>query len=220
MAKNYTMAEMVQVLADNENANAVQDIIKRYSLLSGLILKLLTKAQQETVDLFSVMPDSLTANKFNSYLKKNLLTDEDEEEEQEEEKPKAKTEKKRGRPPKKQVEDDDEDEGFDDEDEEEEEAGKYDGKSAVELYTLCKKRKIKAETKKPAKYYIALLEEADELENFDDDWQDDEEDEKPKKKQSTEKKRGRGRPPKSESKPAKKKQPEPDEDDDDDDWEI
>ena len=33
--------------------------------------------------------------------------------------------------------------------------------SAVELYKLCKERKIKAEPKKPAKFYIGLLEKAD-----------------------------------------------------------
>lgn len=40
----------------------------------------------------------------------------------------------------------------DDEDDAEEETEGYEGKSAVELYKLCKSRKIKAEPKKPAKY--------------------------------------------------------------------
>lgn len=62
----------------------------------------------------------------------------------------------------------DEDEG--------EEAGKYDGKSAVELFKECKTRKIKAESKKPAKYYVELLTKADaaaeeaEADDDSDDW--------------------------------------------------
>ena len=70
----------------------------------------------------------------------------------------------------------------DDEDDAEEENEGYEGKSAVELYKLCKSRKIKAEPKKPAKYYIDLLKKADaaaeEAEDEGDDeeeWDDDEE---------------------------------------------
>ena len=44
--------------------------------------------------------------------------------------------------------------------------------SAKDLYTLAKKRKLDVEPKKPAKYYITILEEADEAQ---DDWGDEEE---------------------------------------------
>ena len=81
----------------------------------------------------------------------------------------------------------------------------YDGMSVKELFNLCKERKIKAEVKKPADYYIALLkkddakkakEEAAKAEKDDDDWGDDEE-------------------------PANGKKAEPEkDDDDDDDWDI
>ena len=43
-----------------------------------------------------------------------------------------------------------------------------------ELYKLCKSRDIDVETRKPAKYYITKLEEADEEDA--DDWDDEEED--------------------------------------------
>lgn len=85
----------------------------------------------------------------------------------------------------------------------------YDGMSAKELFNLCKERKIKAEIKKPADYYIDLLkkddakkakEEAAKAEKDDDDWGDDEE--------TTKKSDG-----------GKKVEPEND-DDDDDDWDI
>lgn len=53
---------------------------------------------------------------------------------------------------------------------EEECEDEYSGKSPKELYKLCVDRKIEAEKKKPAVYYINLLKEAD---NADDDWGDD-----------------------------------------------
>lgn len=50
----------------------------------------------------------------------------------------------------------------------------YSEMSAKELYTLCKERKIECAPKKPAKYYINLLEEYD---SAHDDWEEDDEDE-------------------------------------------
>lgn len=51
--------------------------------------------------------------------------------------------------------------------------GKYDDMKPKALYDLCIERKIEAEKKKPAQYYINLLEEADKA---DDDWGDDDDD--------------------------------------------
>ena len=90
----------------------------------------------------------------------------------------------------------------------------YDGKTAMELFKECKKRGIKAQPKKNAKFYADLLTKDDEKNNgddadadeADDDWGDDEVEETPEKK--TEKK--------TEKKAEKKKV----ESDDDDDWEI
>lgn len=50
-----------------------------------------------------------------------------------------------------------------------EDAPDYSGMSAKELYNLCKERNIDAQPKKPEKYYIRLLEDADKAE---DDWGD------------------------------------------------
>lgn len=61
----------------------------------------------------------------------------------------------------------------DDWDEDEDNKSKYEGKSAKELYKLCKERDIEALPKKSEKYYINLLEEDDEAH---DDWDDEEED--------------------------------------------
>ena len=108
------------------------------------------------------------------------------------------------------------------EDDEEESATDYSGMKAMELYKLCKQRKIKAEAKKPAKYYIDLLKKADanadEEDADDEDWGDeDEEEEAPKKSAKKADKKA------STKKAAKKSEPEPeedDEDDDDDEWDI
>lgn len=111
------------------------------------------------------------------------------------------------------------------EDEDEESATDYTGMKAMELYKLCKQRKIKAEAKKPAKYYIDLLKkadaDADEEDADDEDWgdEDDEEEEAPKKPAKAAKKETKKAAPK---KAAKKSEPEDDEDEDDDDdeWDI
>lgn len=87
----------------------------------------------------------------------------------------------------------------------------YKGKTAVELFKECKARKIKAEPKKPAKYYIDLLvkddaAKAESNETESDDWDEDEtskaEEKKPAKK--------------VDAKPAKKAEAESE----DDDWDI
>lgn len=61
----------------------------------------------------------------------------------------------------------DDDDSWDDDDKP---AGKYDDMKPKALYDLCVERKIEAEKKKLAQYYINLLEEADKA---DDDWGDD-----------------------------------------------
>ena len=60
---------------------------------------------------------------------------------------------------------------------EDEEGTDYSELSAKELYKLCKKRDIEVEPKKPAKYYINLLEEYDEAHDDWDEEGDDEDDE-------------------------------------------
>lgn len=66
--------------------------------------------------------------------------------------------------------DDDYDEDSWDEDEEDD-VPDYSEMSAKELYKLCKERELDVESKKPAKYYIKQLEEADKAEA---DWDDEE----------------------------------------------
>lgn len=110
----------------------------------------------------------------------------------------------------------------DDEDDAEEETEGYEGKSAVELYKLCKSRKIKAEPKKPAKYYIDLLKKADaaaEDEGDDEEeWDDDEEEAPAPKKSGKGDKKAAAKTEKSAKGGKGKKAAE--DDDDDDEWEI
>lgn len=101
------------------------------------------------------------------------------------------------------------DDDFDGVDDEE---NAYDGMTAQELYKECKKRGLKAEAKKPVKYYIDLLEKDDaaNADDDEDDWGDDDEDEKPSKNAKAEKS----------SKSAKAEKPKPSDEDDDDEWDI
>lgn len=103
--------------------------------------------------------------------------------------------------------------GDDDEDEEEADDGDYSEMSPQELFKECKKRGLKPEVKKPAKYYIAMLEKDDAAnEDADDeDWEDEEEEE-------TQKKPAKKADKKPAKKPAKKEVEEDEEDDED--WDI
>lgn len=293
MAKNYTIAEAAQIIAENRDHEALTDLGKRYPLLTQKIARVAVKAGEDFVDLMSFMPEYLSANKVNSSIKKMLdeapdaedIDDEDVEDEAEEKPVKKAAPKKAA---KKVADEEDEDDDAeagsydydsmnnakmykllgemgkrkdckekygdlshdsmlkylkkygpksdasgeaDDEDVEDDTDDGYEGKSAVELYKLCKQRKIKAEQKKPAKYYINLLKKADEEAaaeaeaedaEEDEEW-DDEEEEAPKKAaKKAPAKKAAAKPAK---KAAKKSEPEDadDEDADDDDdeeWEI
>lgn len=300
MAKNYSIAEAVQIIAENQDTASITDLGKRYPLLTNMIARVAVLAGDEFVAFASYLPEHVSANKVNKAIKDAedaAEVDDDEEEaedgeddeEVEEEAPKKSAKKAKEKAPEKKApakkakkaepeEEDDEDgdesdydnmsnkelwnllgevggrkkcrEEFGDtktadmikyfkkyypngvdaeqpEEAEEEEADQYAGKSAVELYKMCKSRKIKAEQKKPSKYYIDLLKKADAAEAAaeakskkkaaeaeDEEWDNDEEEEEPApKKQKKE--------AKAEKKPAKKAaKEEVEEEDEDDDWEI
>ena len=121
-----------------------------------------------------------------------------------------------------------EDEVEADEDVEEATEDAYEGKSAMELFKLAKKRGLKVEAKKNAKYYIAALKKADEAEAEteeaeDEGWEDEEEVEEAPKAKAT--KGGKAKAPaKAEKAPAKSasksKAKVEAEDDDDEEWDI
>ena len=203
MAKNYNIGEVVKIVAEGKDFEAIMDIGRRYPLLMNKVTKLVTLAGETASDFFSYMPEYLTANKVNKMIK-DAVIDEDAEEaedtEEAEEKP-AKKEKKTKKAKKEEVEEADDAEDEDD---------PYSGKTAPELYKECKKRGIKVAAKKDAKYYEKALLKADaadvETEEADEDWEE-EKPAKPAKKEKAAKK----------EKKAKKEEEEVEEDED---WDI
>lgn len=282
MAKNYTMREVAVAIATKDVA-AMDDICKRFPRLALKMTVLMTKAGDEVIDLFSFMPDYLTANKVNKAIKSDEAEDADtsDEAEADADDEEVKEVKKQPKPAKK-ADDDEAESGYDswgtnklytklgelgerkackvefgdfkkasmvaymekhhplggvedaeaDEESEEEEVVDYKKMKAPELYALCKKRGIKAETKKPAKYYIELLEAADEPEEEDEEWGDEADtaeesadddgwkdvEEKPKKKAGRPAKKAAEEPKKAAKPKATAKKAETEEDDDD--WDI
>ena len=65
MAKNYSIAEAVQVIAENGDNEALMDLGKRYPLLTQKIARVAVKAGEDFVDLMSFFPEYLSANKVN-----------------------------------------------------------------------------------------------------------------------------------------------------------
>lgn len=111
--------------------------------------------------------------------------------------------------------DDETDDDSDEAEAAEESSNPYEGKSAMDLFKLCKQRGIKAAPKKKAEYYVELLTKAD-AEASDDDSKDDWDDETEASEEPKHVKPGK--PGKGEKKTGKATKKE--DDDGDDDWDI
>lgn len=202
MAKNYTLKEAANIIAEGTKKDEIIDIGRRFPLLAVSLTANIAKAGDTFLDFINYMPEYMTANKVNSLMKAGVYDTpaENTADEEVEEKP-AKKEKKAA---KKNEAEDDED-------------GSYESMTAVELFKECKKRGIKkAVPKKPAEFYIDLLNKDNKAkakakaEPEDEDWEEEEPEEKPAKKAE-----------KKPIKQTKKSEPDPEEDDDDgDDWDI
>ena len=171
MAKNYTPKELFNVIVDGTDIEALTDIGRRYPLLTVKLAKLAPVAG-DVAEILSALPEYLSARKLEKTIRGGApeATDEaeaeadTEDEAVEEEKPAP---KKRGRKPKDaKVEEEDAPEA-------EAEGGKYDGIPAPKLFQECKKRGIKAAPKKPAEFYVKLLEEDDQSASTEDDGNED-----------------------------------------------
>ena len=106
--------------------------------------------------------------------------EETEDEEEEDEAPRRKKKKTTKKPVKKVVEEPEEENDYDSEEEwnEEESENDYSSMTPLKLYKLCKEREIEAEKKKPAKYYVNLLEEYDNAQEEwgeEDEWEEEDE---------------------------------------------
>ena len=210
MAKNWTLAEATHEIFKGDNKETIIDIGRRFPMLLTLVKGSLEGNKEDFVNLIDAIPEYITANKVNTRLKadaKENESDESDESENVEEKVEEKVEKK-GKKAAKKVEEKVEDES-------ETEANEYEGKSAQELFKLCKKRGLDVLAKKNAKYYVEKL-VADDSSVDDVDDEDDWGEEEVAKIEKKVKK-----PAKKVEKKAKKAEPESESDDDDDeDWDI
>ena len=165
---DYDAKEVKILMAPVNQCSPVPALVSMYEAYGTLCDRdyVITKSGQQQSTTFSVVPmdkakfrndkaKPLSEQKFLQLLDKAFPCDDNDDEDE----PKKKS-KKRPEPKDEEWEDD-------------EEKG-YEDMSAKELYKLCKSRDIDVETRKPAKYYITKLEEADEEET--DDWDDEEED--------------------------------------------
>ena len=201
MAKNWSMKEAVaEILAGNKEA--IQDIGKRFPLTANAIATMGNNAG--AVAIINALPDHISARKIESVLKDGVADIEDDEIETPEDKPVVKKEEK---PAKKTAA---KKEAKNDEPE-------LEMMTEVELFKLCKARKIKAAPKQDKQYYLDLLNPK--TEDADDDWDDDAAEEKKPAKKAPAKKEA---PKKETKKPVKKavKEEESSDDDDDEDWDI
>ena len=200
MARNYTLSEAVDIIVKGEDMEAITDIGRRFPILATKIAGLAAIAGERFNDFASYIPEHVSANKVNGMIKKAIGEDSGDAEDTDEDAAAKPAGKKAEKPVAKKKE------AKEDTDEYEVD---YSSMTAPELFKECKKRGIKAELKKPAKYYIGLLKKADEEAAEDDDWGEEEE-EKPAKK-----------PAKAvEKKPAKKETKKAADEDEDEDWEI
>lgn len=181
MARSYTIGEAAKILAEGKDFEAIGDLGRRFPIFANKFMHALTGDKDAIVEFAGYIPDYVNPRK----MEKLIVSDADEsseeetveddktpEEEKVEEEPKPK--RRRTRKAKKEQKPDANEESAD----EEQVDGKYAGKNAMELFKECKKRDIKAQPKKPVKYYVELLEEDDEVlaseskddADDDDDW--------------------------------------------------
>lgn len=176
MATNFSIADGVKVIAENQNQEQLEEFGKRFPRLAIMISKCVAKAGDDFVELMSYIPSHVTAQKVNKSIKDNAVSDGSDEEpieeaEGEKAEPEKPASKKRGRKPKAKPEPEPEPEPVDDDEDDADDDG-YQSKTAKELYNECKKRGLKVEPRKSKNVYIEAL-EADDAKGDDDDEDDD-----------------------------------------------
>lgn len=180
---DYEANEVKLLLQPVNNCSPIPAIMAMYETYGTLtdrdyVVTAIGKQQNKT---FSVVPmdknkfrntkaKALSESKILSILDKAYPAPDEDEEEDEEENPRIKKRKPNTKVKARDEEEDEEDE-IEEEVEDDDDELDYEDMSPKELYKLCKERDIECAPKKPAKYYINLLKEADKA---DDDWGDDE----------------------------------------------
>jgi hypothetical protein len=74
VAKNYTLKEAVEIIAEGKDLEAIADLGKRFPILSIKIARLTAKAEKEIIDFMQYMPEHLTIKKVNNAVKTARLT--------------------------------------------------------------------------------------------------------------------------------------------------
>ncbi len=190
---NYETKEVQLFMFPVNNCSPIPALMAMYENYGTLtdrdyVISVTGKQQNKTFSVVPMDKVKFRNEKAKAYSEKAILKmldkafpcDLEDEDEDEDEAPKKKAPKSAGKKAKKhepEIEDDEDDDYDADEnwdDEEDEDQVDYSEMSPKELYELCKERDIKAAPKKPAKFYINLLEEYDQAH---DDWDDEEEDE-------------------------------------------
>nr|UVM95691.1 MAG: DNA binding protein-like protein [Bacteriophage sp.] len=186
---NYEAKEVQLFMYAVNNCTPIPALMAMYENYGTLtdrdyVISVTGKAQNKTYSVVPMDKVKFRNAKAKPYSNKAVLQmidkaypcegTEDEEEEDEAPRKKKKATKKSV---KKVVEEPEGENDYDSEeewDEAEESENDYSSMTPLKLYKLCKEREIEAEKKKPAKYYINLLEEYD---NAQEDWGDAEDDE-------------------------------------------
>lgn len=190
---NYETKEVQLFMFPVNNCSPIPSIVAMYETYGTLmdrdyVISVSGKQQNKT---FSVVPMDKVRfrnEKAKPFAQKTVLkmidkawpAEDSDDDDDEDDTPKRRPKKSTGKPKsksKREEEEDDEDdydaeESWDEDDEDEEQD--YSEMTPPELYKLCRERDIEAQKKKPAKYYIKLLEEYDEAH---EDWDEDDEDE-------------------------------------------
>lgn len=201
MARTYTIGEAAKILAEGTDVEAITDIHKRFPMTAQKVLEAFAGGKDAVAEMMGYIPDFITTRKVEKQIVSGGSAEDDaedvaddaaepdaaedkpapkrrgrkpaakaEDDEAEDEKPEP---KKRGRKPAKAKPEPEQD-AAEDEDAEDEDEGKYSGMNAMQLFKECKKRGIKAAPKKPAKFYVELLEADDaKADDVDDDSDDD-----------------------------------------------
>lgn len=183
---NYEAKEVQLFMYAVNNCTPIPALMAMYENYGTLtdrdyVISVTGKAQNKTYSVVPMDKVKFRNTKAKPYSNKAVLQMIDKaypcegtEDEEEDEAPKRKKKKASKKPVKKVVEEPEEENDYDSEeewDEEEERENDYSSMTPLKLYKLCKEREIEAEKKKPAKYYINLLEEYD---NAQEDWGEEE----------------------------------------------
>lgn len=190
---NYEAKEVQLFMYAVNNCTPIPALMAMYENYGTLtdrdyVISVTGKAQNKTYSVVPMDKVKFRNAKAKPYSNKAVLQmidkaypcDKTEDEEEEDEAPKRKKKKAIKKPVKKVVEEPEEENDYDSEewDEAEESENDYSSMTPLKLYKLCKEREIEAEKKKPAKYYINLLEEYDSAQEEwgeeEDEWKEDE----------------------------------------------